>query len=220
MPISEKDAKILWGRAGGRCSNPACDIDLTRQSEQEGKYHFGEMAHVIASSPVGPRNAGAKGKDTYDNLILLCPTCHRMIDKAPAEYPKAMLYDWKNIHEKNIREAGRTTTFVNFTDLRKAIKPLLLENKELWEQLGPHSIEAQNNPGSNLFKLWNMKKLSVIIPNNTKIINLIEGNQELIFDDYKIFLKFKTHAQAFESHQYKKLENYPSFPKQFSEIFK
>jgi hypothetical protein len=29
MAIGSVDIKILWGRAGGRCSKPGCDEDLT-----------------------------------------------------------------------------------------------------------------------------------------------------------------------------------------------
>lgn len=50
MTISTIDTKILWGRAGGRCSKPGCGDDLT-VLVGTGRYIVGEMAHVIGSKP-------------------------------------------------------------------------------------------------------------------------------------------------------------------------
>ena len=87
MAISNVDIKILWGRAGGRCSHPECTEDLTSLVES-GNYVVGEMAHVIGNKPTARRGTPEGGEDTYDNLILLCPTHHTHIDKAPeGTYP-------------------------------------------------------------------------------------------------------------------------------------
>ena len=56
------------------------------------------MAHVFAAADDGPR-ANAElteaERGRYDNLILLCPTCHTIIDKASDEYPDATILRWK-----------------------------------------------------------------------------------------------------------------------------
>ncbi len=49
---SEKDIKLLWGRAAGRCSY--CQCDLTHIMDGLGNYHVGEMAHVIGKKKVQP----------------------------------------------------------------------------------------------------------------------------------------------------------------------
>lgn len=101
MPISDPDIKLLWGRAAGICSNPQCQKDLTILLEHVGAgYIIGEMAHVIARQPGGPRGRVEGGSDSYQNLVLLCPSCHRMIDKAPeGEFPEDLLFQWKAGHE-------------------------------------------------------------------------------------------------------------------------
>src|SRR5258705_12817349 len=48
------DIKLLWGRAGGRCSAPKCNEDLTTLMESGG-YVIGEMAHVIGRKPSARR---------------------------------------------------------------------------------------------------------------------------------------------------------------------
>jgi hypothetical protein len=222
MSISAPDIKLLWGRAAGICSNPQCQKDLTILSEhRDGGYIIGEMAHVIARQPRGPRGKTEGGSDSYQNLLLLCPSCHRMIDKAPeGEFPEKKLYQWKVKHESSIRELRKEVVFESRRDLWTAIRRLLMENRNIWEQLGPQSWTAKTDPGSNLYEQWNLRKRDTIIPNNTKIIKYVESNIKFIEDkEFKIFLLFKTHAKAFEDNQNKRLDIYPIFPSEFARIF-
>src|SRR2546428_9139485 len=106
MAISDADTKLLWGRAAGICSNPGCREGLTIILNEDRNYNVGEMAHVIAKKPGGPRGKSGGGADSYANLILLCPTCHTHVDKAPGEYPEDLLKKWKSDHEGEIRKKG------------------------------------------------------------------------------------------------------------------
>jgi len=222
MSISELDIKLLWGRAAGICSNPECQKDLTTLLETGGTgYIIGEMAHVVARRPLGRRGRVEGGSDSYQNLLLLCPSCHRMIDKAPEDtFPEDMLFQWKREHENRIRELGKEKIFNTRKDLWAAIRKLLMENRILWKDLGPHSTVAKTDSGSNLYEQWNLRKLDTIIPNNTKIINWIESNNKHFTDiEFELFLVFKNHARAFESNQYNRLDSYPKFPSDFERIF-
>ena len=221
MAISDSDAKILWGRAAGICSNPNCRRDLTVIFEQKGTYNVGEMAHIIARSPEGPRGNAKGGSDEYSNLILLCPTCHTAVDKAPAEqFPEAMLHKWKNEHEKSIRTAGKERSYKSLGELKKLVGPLLQENYALWRIFGPQSEIASADPGSNLHRVWTLRKLDRIVPNNQKIINVIEANQALLdAEALDAFIQFKLHAGAFEANQYGRVDSYPTFPQAFADNF-
>ncbi|WP_271183643.1 HNH endonuclease, partial [Novosphingobium resinovorum] len=68
-------------------------------SEDGESYLTGEMAHIVARQAEGPRGDGVGGDNSYENLILLCPTCHTRIDKAPNDFPVALLQKWKADHE-------------------------------------------------------------------------------------------------------------------------
>jgi len=220
MAISDSDYKLLWGRAAGICSNPKCRDDLTVILEKSKSYHVGEMAHVIAKSPSGPRGVEGGGANSYDNLILLCPTCHEHVDKAPSEYPETLLRRWKSEHETGIRKRGSQEKFDDFKALKGAVSRLLAENKIIWEQMGPQSETAATDPGSNMYELWKLKNLRTIVPNNTKIINMIDSNKSLVGTyAYEVFLKFKAHADAFEQNQYERLDKYPLFPREFEQVF-
>jgi hypothetical protein len=194
MPISDADSKLLWGRGAGICSNPDCQADLTILLETGNGFNIGEMAHIIARNPGGRRGRDVNGPDSYGNLILLCPTCHRKIDKAPeGTYPERLLHEWKGQHEERIRKVGTAERFTTTLALKKAVMRLLLENHEFWRELGPKSEVAQKSLGSNMYIAWNFRKLDRVIPNNYKIMNLIENNIELLSDgEYSEYIKFKT----------------------------
>jgi hypothetical protein len=221
VAIGSVDTKILWGRAGGRCSMPGCNEDLTSLVES-GSYVVGEMAHIIGSKPTAARATPEGGADTYDNLILLCPTHHTHIDKAPeGTYTVDMLHEWKRNHEAEISSIGKATKFDNFAKLQAAIARLLAKNKAIFDAVGPLSDIAQSDPSSNAFLVWELRRIDRILPNNRKILNLIDANEDLIEDvsTIKAIEKFRVHVESYEKHVYERLDSYPLFPTEFLEIF-
>lgn len=69
---------------------------------------IGEEAHIVARSEDGPRGnspLSAEQRDDYSNLMLLCPTHHSLIDKAPQDYPVGSLLAMKSAHESWVRES-------------------------------------------------------------------------------------------------------------------
>lgn len=94
--------KKLFGAAAGRCSICKTKVVLNATKNDEAAQ-IGEMAHIIGSSEDGPRGDGNFPKDKlddYENLILLCPTCHKKIDKQPNSYSPSDLRELKIDHEK------------------------------------------------------------------------------------------------------------------------
>ena len=221
MAIGTVDTKILWGRPGGRCSKPGCDEDLTTLIGS-GNYVVGEMAHVIGSKPTAARGTPEGGADSYDNLILLCPTHHTHIDKAPeGTYTVDMLREWKRSHEAEISNAGKATKFDDFDKLRIVVAKLLAKNKTTFDAFGPKSEVAQSDPSSNAYLVWELRRIDTILPNNRKILNLIDSNEELIEDMPTInaIEKFRVHVESYEKHVYQRLDSYVLFPSEFSEVF-
>lgn len=150
MPFAAKDTKLLWGRAAGYCSNPACRTRLTSTGVGGASFLTGEMAHQIAQSPDGPRGTASGGDDTYDNLILLCPMCHRMIDKAPpGTFPIELLRDWKRAHEDWVEGWASEGIYETPAQVAKEIHRLFAENHSHFLEYGPHSMLAAENPASN-----------------------------------------------------------------------
>ncbi|MBN2588443.1 MAG: HNH endonuclease [Sedimentisphaerales bacterium] len=101
MPISDKTRKILWGRSGNRCA--ICKNELIIDStEQDDESVIADECHIISSKPNGPRHDPsypADKLDSYDNMILLCRTHHKMIDDQSATYTTNILRQMKSNHE-------------------------------------------------------------------------------------------------------------------------
>lgn len=222
MAITEKDIKLLWGRAAGRCSRPDCRLELTAVGEGGESFLTGEMAHQIAKNPGGPRGNSVGGSDSYDNLILLCPTHHREIDKAPdGTFPVELLETWKQQHEEWVAAFGGGETFSTVRELASAVFGKLEENRFHFETYGPKSNEAIKNPMSNASVLWQARILDTLLPNNRAILRMLSENKELVPSSLSsLLVRFKAHALGFEASQYDRLETYPLFPKEFSDEVK
>lgn len=104
MTIKQKDIKLLWGRAASRCS--ICNCELAYDASA-GQISIGEQAHIVAEEDAGPRGKSilsAEERNSYFNLILLCPTHHTVIDRAVEDYPIERLHLLKDEHELMVRE--------------------------------------------------------------------------------------------------------------------
>ena len=178
------------------------------------------MAHIIARQPKGRRGVPSGGSNAYENLILLCPNHHTEIDKAPeGTFPVSMLHQWKDDHEQRVREALATKSYTTRAELFRNIHFLLTDNHQIWKAYGPASAEAERNPFSNAAQLWQLRKISQIIPNNTKICAAIDGSRELLTSgEYEIASKFKEHAAAFAANAIQRVEGYPTFPQAFRDM--
>ena len=97
---------LLFVRAGGICEFDGCNRYLLEHHVTLTEGVFAEMAHIVAFKPDGPRGrSGARPVDINDvrNLMLLCPTCHKLIDDCPDDYTREALEKYKSSHEKRIR---------------------------------------------------------------------------------------------------------------------
>lgn len=70
----------LFSEAAGHCQQPEC-LQPLFPAEMGGYKHIAEMAHVIPHGETGPRHeegpAGEFKINSFENLILLCPTAIR-----------------------------------------------------------------------------------------------------------------------------------------------
>lgn len=95
MPgISLKTVKQLFATSANRCSHPGCEQEMVTDHG----IVVGEICHITASSPKGPRfdsSLTEAERDSFANLILFCPTHHKMADDDRARYTPDLLRDFK-----------------------------------------------------------------------------------------------------------------------------
>lgn len=106
MTINQKNIKLLWGRSGNRCA--ICRIILTQdKTAASASFTLGEQAHIIGEKDDAARGRSIlteKERNSYHNLILLCPNHHTEIDSNEAEWPVEKLHQIKLEHELWVTE--------------------------------------------------------------------------------------------------------------------
>jgi len=103
--VLEATRCILWGQAGGRCEFPGCNKLLLEHSVTSKVVNFADVAHVVGFREHGPRGKGKRPAAIHalENLMLMSPDCHKLIDDNPDDFTREMLTDFKREHEKRIR---------------------------------------------------------------------------------------------------------------------
>lgn len=147
MAISDRTRKILWARAGGRCSK--CRISLvTEGTDTDDPSVIGEEAHIISEAPSGPRYAYLPDYDVYDNLILLCGNDHKPADDQWRHYTVEKLRQIKSEHEawvaRQLASATATDPIRLVPDPAYPIPKVLnlcMTGTQLWNVMqGAHSM--------------------------------------------------------------------------------
>ena len=219
MAISDKVQRKLLAASGGYCGNL---FDFFESGEIT---NIEELAHIIGQKENGPRGRAElplTQRDEFDNIILLCPTCHTIIDKTPHLYPVDTIRKWKREHQESIESLFITPKFDNREDARQYVNSLLVENRAIFDTFGPTSENAVKDPMATELE-WERLSKQKIIPNNRKIESAIAQSLELLSEEeLGLFTQFKLHREGFE---YNKLSGdvnatVPTFPAGFENIFK
>lgn len=224
MSISTKVQRKLWASSGGYCGNPGCHCELLPFFETGKITNIEEMAHIIGQKKDGPRGEDElplSERDEFDNIILLCPTCHTMVDKNPDIYPKETLFLWKKNHIDSIKNLFVAPKFNTREEVFQYLKPLLAENKYIFDTFGPYSKNAEEDQMATEQE-WERQAIQKIIPNNRKIEAAIICNVELLNEEeYPLYIQFSMHKEGFE---FNKLSGdvsavVPKFPDGFEKIY-
>ena len=178
--ISEDVKRRLYAESMGRCMNPACQRELFRKN-----------GDVIEKAHIDPYCETAD--NSFENLVLLCPTCHIDFDKNHAFTPEEVL-KWKEIRQKEL-ERMFNKRFATFGELQHEVAPLLLENQTIFKSyyLNDHR------------ELWD-KFEGTLLSNNRKIKTLLTANLNLIqrsstesFSNLEYVQTFILHVDEFEA---------------------
>ncbi len=212
----------LFADSGGFCQNPSCLSELFKNIDGD-IIHIAEVAHVISAGDMGPRadaRLTPEQRAKYENLLLLCPTCHEIIDKAESSYPEQMLQEWKHSHKERIKSQFGFVRLESRAEARIVLSPILHSNKTIFDAYGPLN-EERYNPESSLPRIWLRKIRSTIIPNNRKILTFCDLNRHLLSDkEFSTLELFRQHIDDFEAKHILGVE--PSgltFPKDVSTLF-
>lgn len=159
----------LWVQAGGRCQFDACNRYLLEHHITKTPGNFAQMAHIVAYRPKGSRGDSdltEEQRNDLSNLMLLCPTCHKLIDDNPETYPVKVLKLYKGAHEDRVfmltetkpdrrtvglvlkARIGDSDVEIPFPHMQEAVAPMYLDERELL------TIDLTNTPEYGTQSYW------------------------------------------------------------------
>lgn len=104
---SDTTKLLLCANTAGRCEFEGCNKFLFKDGITMHTFNNTNVAHIIASSPNGPRGdeeLSYELSDKIDNLMLLCPDHHKLIDDKPDEFGVERLRQMKAAHEEKVKK--------------------------------------------------------------------------------------------------------------------
>jgi nucleoside phosphorylase len=116
--------KRIFATTGNLCAFPECRTILY---DVLNDIFSGEMCHIAAVSPQGPRfdpHMTDEERNSPENLIILCPTHHNVIDQKPEKYSSQVLKAMKRTHESRVASTDAKSPVINdrkVTDLRRQV---------------------------------------------------------------------------------------------------
>jgi hypothetical protein len=155
MPVAERTIKVLFAKSQNKCANPDCNAALVVEETV-----LGEICHIRARRKGGARydpSLTAEERDSTANLILLCPTCHSLVDKDKSgAFSVEWLTEIKADHERN----GGVE--LSAQDVRRALALL----------------EKHNARGKRAIKQSNVVGTATAKANNSGVAVSIAGNNQ------------------------------------------
>lgn len=120
MDLTGRDRKLLWAKAGNRCSyrfeGVTCDQSLVEDAGGTDSV-IGEECHIVGRNPTSARHSeDCPNRESYDNAILLCPKHHTMVDDNPFAYSIAVLQAMKREHEAAVAVRASADDRIDFSD--------------------------------------------------------------------------------------------------------
>jgi len=158
IPASVKKELIVL--SGSRCAFPNCDLVLLTG---DGDF-LGNICYIEAMASGGPRYNPQEAPQTLtglDNLILLCPNHHQLIDFQPYVYTAEWLKRVKIAHEGRIKKAIANSSIVP-AELSKISTFTLQESLAIWE----HNQTNGNEEFWQVFFRENPRIIAQAIPNH------------------------------------------------------
>ncbi|WP_448747006.1 Shedu anti-phage system protein SduA domain-containing protein [Agrobacterium cavarae] len=146
---TNKIRSVAMKRAAFRCSFEGCQTPI---KTNEGAVVL-EIAHIL------PRSLG--GDSSLDNIIVLCPSHHRLVDMSEQEFGPDVLRRMRADHEQRIlKSAEKTNTPPSL--LPQSTKVSLKQALEFWDS----NRDCDNEAVWHQFFVTNPHILALSLPGN------------------------------------------------------
>lgn len=215
----------LFAESAGHCQNPIC-LQPLFPVKMGGDKHIAEMAHVIPHGEKGPRHEERPPSeefetDSFENLMLLCPTCHTIVDKDPNSYSRSTLIEWKSKHLAALAHRQGVRCYDERSEVSGAVSVIMAENQAIWNEYAPvDGMCFEYNPESDCAKTWEHRMRAVVIPNHFRIEAIIKKNKRhMMNDEPEIFARYQEHVRGLVARHLGGVAGGIRYPKKMNGIF-
>lgn len=179
--LTQDQDRRLFAESAGTCLLCSTRLFTEVPDGSRRSVSIAERAHVVAHSDVGPRADRTVSEDERSdpsNIVLLCPTCHTQVDKAPDSFPAGDLFTRKAVRTAAVALAGGTPVFKTRSDARRAVKTVLERNRLIFSNYGPDADDG-SFPSIEEAERWSRHVLEDIVPGNELIVAIVKINETL-----------------------------------------
>ncbi len=170
--VPDKDKKELCLKSGNLCALPNCPVPLVVDFPGEKSNSvIAQIAHIrgenLGASRYDP-NYPENKRNLYANLILVCPTCHKLIDDQEHIYTVEYLLETKVKHEKLVisryKDDIPNVTFAELADVMNYISSAVQPKQHSLIVIPPKEKIDKNNLSSEIegLILMGLTKASLI----------------------------------------------------------
>ena len=110
-----------------------------------------------------------------------------------------MIREWKRKHVERLNSLFGAVEYPDRASARKAIEPALTENHAVFDQYGPNN-DYRQDPESEFAKVWQRKMRALILPNNRKVLTILDANRRhLSQSEARTLEAFRQHIDDLEA---------------------
>lgn len=162
--IKDSVRKMLYANSGNVCAMYGCSNSLIHANTS----NISEICHIEAVNEDGTRyNANLTDEyvNSYENLILLCPTCHSIVDNKLNEgfYTVSYLKTMKKYHEQQVQEVMMKKAAIE--------PPIYLEGYDISEIVTCYNYLYENE----INEKYTYKVLKIFLSMNIAIRSIVYG---------------------------------------------
>lgn len=184
--IPTREQRVLCTRSGNRCAIPTCrKVLVVNKTDNDRESLVATMAHIKGENPDSARydtNMPEGERNLYDNLILVCPNCHKVIDDQPNTYTVEKLHEIKSQHEKwHLESTGKEIINITFAELKVVTNFLIsgqFEPSTSYEVIPPKEKIKKNELSASVEQLIIMGMTQV-----RQVGNYISKSPDVEFGD-------------------------------------
>lgn len=171
--------RVLWSWSMGRCFNPECKSDLFPHGTS-----IGQFAHI---------DPWAKSQDnSLANLLILCPSCHTLVDKDRTQWPNSELLRWQQVRKRELDSNFNSVS--TFEELRQKVNPLFRRNGAIFASYGPAKTDVSDEVRRELWMTFEPELLA----NNQQLATLLSSNRSLFHkENARLVDAFSNHVAEF-----------------------